>query len=246
MNDRVEEFAALHQRLQPLMLFNIWDAGSAQIVANCGAKALATGSFALAGAQGFADGEALPFDTLLTTVRSILNVVNLPLSMDIETGYGSTARQVGKNAEIIADAGVTGINIEDQLIDIGGLRDLSEQCERIEAAAKTGLFVNARTDLFIQTDPSEHDAVLADQAIERGRAFRNAGARSFFIPFISSEDSIAVICDAVDLPVNCMLFPGSPDLARLKELGVSRVSHGPGPWRAVMDNLQQNAEAFYD
>ncbi|GAA0472316.1 isocitrate lyase/phosphoenolpyruvate mutase family protein [Parasphingorhabdus litoris] len=241
MTDNIAQFAELHQPGQPLILYNIWDAGSAQVAVRAGAKAVATGSLSVAGAQGFEDGEKLPFEFALTNAKHIVSAVDVPVSIDLETGYGADATAVGENARQMKDAGVAGLNLEDQDLSAGGLRDVSEQAERVKAAADTGLFINARTDLFIQTPLTDHDDALAQKALERCQAYADAGAGSFFIPFAADEKLIGDICEKASLPVNIMRMPDSPSISRLAELGVARISYGPGPWMAAMTAFEAEA-----
>ncbi len=241
MTDMIKKFAELHQPGNPLVLYNVWDAGSAQVAVRAGAKAVATGSLSVAGAQGFEDGEKLPFEFALTNATHIVHAVDVPVSIDLETGYGDEAANVGANAKSMKEAGVVGLNIEDQDLSAGGLRDVSTQAERIKAAADTGLFINARTDLFIQTPSQGHDDSLAQKALERCQAYADAGAGSFFIPFATDEKLIGHICEKAGLPVNIMMMPDGPSISRLAELGVSRISFGPGPWKAAMAALEAEA-----
>ncbi|MEO9468508.1 isocitrate lyase/phosphoenolpyruvate mutase family protein [Parasphingorhabdus sp.] len=245
MSDMVARFAKLHQPGRPLILYNIWDAGSAKIVAGAGARAVATGSLSVAGAQGYEDGEALPFDVAVTNAKHITSVVDIPVSIDLETGYGEQSDDVEANARSMKDIGVAGLNIEDQDLNSGGLRDIDEQATRLAAAASTGIFVNARTDLFIQTPLPEHDQALVRLALERGKAFADAGARSLFVPFVRDEQLIATLCEKSELPVNIMMMPDSPEILRLAELGVARISYGPGPWRAAMASFEEQAKRIF-
>ncbi|MEP2103430.1 MAG: isocitrate lyase/phosphoenolpyruvate mutase family protein [Parasphingorhabdus sp.] len=241
MTDKIAQFVKLHQPGKPLILYNIWDAGSAQVAVRAGAKAVATGSLSVAGAQGFEDGEKLPFDFALTNAKHIVSAVDVPISIDLETGYGDDAGAVGANAQLMKEAGVAGLNLEDQDLSAGGLRDVSAQAGRIKAAADTGLFINARTDLFIQTPLADHDDALAQKALERCQAYADAGAGSFFIPFAADEKSIGDICEKAVLPVNVMMMPDGLSISRLAELGVSRISYGPGPWMAAMTAFEAEA-----
>ncbi|QTD55602.1 isocitrate lyase/PEP mutase family protein [Parasphingorhabdus cellanae] len=246
MTGRIQQFTELHQPGQPLVLYNIWDAGSAQATVRAGAKAVATGSLSVAGAQGFDDGEKLPFDFALTNARHIVSAVDVPVTVDLETGYGDSAAAVGANAQQMKDVGVAGLNLEDQDFSAGGLRDVSAQADRIKVAADTGLFINARTDLFIQTPIPDHDGALAQKALERCQAYADAGAGSFFVPFAISEKLIGDICAKAKLPINVMMMPDSPSTLRLAELGVARISYGPGPWMAAMSAFEAEALKIFE
>ena len=243
MKTKAEIFAALHVSGAPLILFNIWDAGSAIAVAKAGAAALATGSWGVAGAHGAGDGEALPLDLVIANAQRIVGVTDLPVSVDLETGYGPSADDVRASAQAISGTGAVGINLEDRIIGGEGLYPIAEQAARIAAAASTGLFVNARTDLFIKAPAESHDKLVVAQAVERAKAYADAGARCFFAPFLIDPDLIAALCDASPLPVNILVRPGCPSHSAMAELGVARISHGHGPWAAAMTALEEQARA---
>ena len=238
---KIETFAALHIAGTPLILFNIWDAGSAVAVAKAGAAALATGSWGVAGAHGAGDGEALSFDLVIANARRIVSVTELPVSVDLETGYGPDVDDVRASSQAIVDAGAVGINLEDRIIGGEGLYPIAEQSARIAAAASTGVFVNARTDLFIKAPVDRHDKQLVAEAVERAKAYADAGARSFFAPFLIDPGLIAELCEASPLPVNILVRPGCPSHSEMAKLGVSRISHGHGPWAAAMAWLEDQA-----
>lgn len=242
------DFAGLHRSGDPLVLFNVWDAGSAIAVAEAGAKAIATGSHSLAGSQGYDDGEHIPFTRLVETARQIADAVDLPVTVDIEAGYATNLTDLAHNADALTHAGVIGCNLEDRLIRAGGLRAIEEQAERIAAVDREGLFVNARTDTFLGPmmageDPNQIELVHA--AVERAAAYRAAGAGSFFIPGLSDPDMIAQVCDAVALPVNVMRLPEMVSNAELTRLGVARISYGGAPWRAAMAGVTEAARAVF-
>ncbi len=243
------KFAALHIAGEPLILFNIWDAASAQAVAKAGAKAIATGSAGLAGAQGFDDGEAIPFEAMLVTAKQIAAATSgLPLSVDIESGFAATLDQLSNNAAALAQAGTIGCNLEDRLIRGDGLRDVAEQAERVAVVSAAGLFVNARTDTFLGPlmageDPNQDE--LVDAAIVRAQAYHEAGAGCFFVPGLSDPALIKRICGETNIPINAMRLPGMVSNAELAALGVSRISYGPGPWREAMATVEaMAAKAF--
>jgi 2-methylisocitrate lyase-like PEP mutase family enzyme len=241
MNSKTETFAALHQPGTPLILFNVWDAGSSVAIAKAGAKAIATGSWGVAGAHGIGDGEKLPLDTALSTLAEIVAVTDLPVSIDMEAGYGADATGVGASVQRAVDVGAIGINLEDKDSVTRALFSTSDASARIAAAAATGVFVNARSDVFILTPPAEHDAALVDTLIERAKAYAGAGARSLFAPFLQDANLIERLCKASPLPVNVLMRPGCPDHRALAELGVARISHGHGPWAAAMDWVEGQA-----
>ena len=213
MTNRYTDFAALHRRGDPLILFNAWDAGSARAVAAAGAKAIATGSWSVAAANGYSDGEALPIAVALATAARIVASVDVPVSVDFEGGYAVAPQAVAANVAALRDTGAIGCNFEDQVVGGGGLHAIDVQAARIaaaRAAVGTGFFINARTDIFLQAGPDTHDAAKTDEAVARGRAYAQAGASGFFVPGLVDLDLLARVCAEVPLPVNAMAFEGAP------------------------------------
>ncbi|TCV75859.1 isocitrate lyase/phosphoenolpyruvate mutase family protein [Neorhizobium sp. S3-V5DH] len=249
--EKATAFAALHQKGNPVIIYNIWDAGTAKAVADAGAKALGTGSWSVAAAQGYADGENLPMEALLSTAKSIASAVELPLSVDFEGGYAEDPTELAKNVAKVIDTGAIGINFEDQVVGGSGVYPISRQAERIRAIRSLAdsrgipLFINARTDLFLQEgDRTKHTALL-DEAVARARAYAEAGGNGFFAPGLADEELIRKLCEASPVPVNIMMMPGVSAPKRLGELGVARVSYGPGPYRAMMAKLKEDAAAVF-
>lgn len=243
-----DRFASLHSAAEPLLIYNAWDAGSAAAIAAAGAPAVATGSLGVAGAQGHADGQLIPLADLLATARSIVRAVAVPVSIDFESGYAVDPATLTANAALLAETGAVGCNFEDQNIGGDGLYAPDIQAKRIAAVASSGLFVNARTDLFLDAmarSENPNQTHLVDQAIQRAGTYADAGAGSLFVPGLSDPELIKAICKAVSLPVNVMMLPGMPEPSKLGELGAARVSWGPGPWRAMMAQLEQDARAIF-
>ena len=249
--DKAKAFAALHRKGDPVVLYNIWDAGSAKAVAESGAKALATGSWSVAAAQGYPDGEAIPLEQLVTTVRQITAATDLPVSVDFEGAYSAEPEQAAANVARLIEAGAVGINFEDQVIGGSGLHDVESQVARIRAiramAASRGvdLFINARTDLFLKEPDAAKHAGLVDEAIARGAAYAAAGASGFFVPLLLDPALVAKVTAASSLPVNILLKPGAPDVATFAKAGVGRISYGPFPYRAMIDWLKGQAGSAY-
>lgn len=245
--DRAAAFRALHVPRQPIVLWNVWDAGSARAVARGGALALATGSWSVAAAHGYGDGEELPLDLALANLARITAATELPVSVDLESGYGKGPADVGRTVARAIEAGAVGCNLEDSVPGTGALRPVDEATGRVasarEAAARAGvaLFVNARTDVFFQAPPDRHDRSMIDDAIERGAAYARAGADGLFVPGVVDPALIALVVERSPLPVNVMIANGSPSLARLAELGVARISHGPRPYLTAMKRLEDMA-----
>ncbi|WP_028749402.1 isocitrate lyase/PEP mutase family protein [Rhizobium mesoamericanum] len=249
--EKARAFGALHQKGNPVILYNIWDAGTAKAVTEAGAKALATGSWSVAAAQGYGDGEKIPLEALVATTRQITAVNDLPLSVDFEGAYSTEPAGAAANVEVLIDAGATGINFEDQVVGGDGLHPVEKQVARIRAirelADRRGidLFINARTDLFLREGDLSKHASLVDAAIERGKAYAAAGANGFFVPWLIESTLIQKICDASPLPVNIMMRQGAPDVKSLAKLGVSRISYGPAPYRMMMEKMKEAAAAVY-
>ena len=247
--DRAAKFASLHIPGNPVVIYNVWDAGSAAAVALGGAKVIGTGSWSVAAAQGYPDGQALPLSLLEQVVGRIVATVEQPVSVDFEGAYAAAPDAAAANVARLIGLGVVGINFEDQVVDadhvVYGIAEQSQRISAIRTMAATslpGFFINARTDLFLHAGAERH-AGLVDEAIERGRAYADAGASGFFVPGLADAGLIGKVCAAVDLPVNVMTFPGVPDMAELRALNVARVSHGPGPFRAIMAELTKRAQA---
>jgi methylisocitrate lyase len=241
-------FRSLHVSGQPLVLFNAWDAGSARAVADAGAQAIATGSWSVAAANGFADGEQLPFALAMDNLRRIVAAVALPVTVDLESGYGDAPEAVAATVAAALAAGAIGCNLEDSFPADRSLRDAADQVARLTAArraadaAGVACFINARTDVFFQSPAAAHDVAMVDAALERARAYADAGASGLFVPGVIAEPLIARVVEGSPLPVNIMAMSGVPDRKRLAQLGVARISHGPGPYRGAMRWLTEAAK----
>ncbi|MFL5240357.1 MAG: isocitrate lyase/phosphoenolpyruvate mutase family protein [Rhizomicrobium sp.] len=242
MATKFEQFAALHIPGDPVILYNIWDVGSALAVVAAGASALATGSHPVADAHGYADGQQVPMEFAFANAKRIADAVELPLTVDFESAYSNDPGQGAANVARLAATGAVGCNFEDQVIGGEGLHPLDLQVKRISAirqAVGDCFFINARTDLFLKTQ--SYDDALVDRAIERGKAFADAGASGFFVPRLADPAQIERIVREVPLPLNVIAFPGSPEKKRWAEAGVARISHGPFPHRALMKQLEEMA-----
>jgi len=244
MPSKFETFAALHVPGDPVILYNIWDSGSAQAVAKAGARALATGSHPVGDAAGFGDGQKVPLDYVFANARRIMEAVDLPLTVDFEGAYSDDPSTGAANVAQLKATGAVGCNFEDQVIGGEGVHRLDLQVRRIAAirdAVGSDFFINARTDLMIKA--SQQDDALIDQVVERGKAFADAGASGFFVPRIADPKHIERVVREVPLPLNAIAFPGAPDKKVWAEAGVARISHGPFPHRALMAKLEEMASA---
>ncbi len=242
MASKFETFAALHVPGDPVILYNIWDVGSALAVAAAGAKALATGSHPVADANGWPDGEQVPIEFALANAERIVAASDLPVTVDFEGAYSRDPGECAENVARLKATGAVGCNFEDQVVGGDGLHPLAEQVRRIAAirrAVGDDFYINARTDLFLKT--KTYDEALVDEAIERGRAFADAGASGFFVPRLSDPGQVGRIVREVPLPLNLIAFPGAPDKKLWADAGAARISHGPFPHRALMARLTEMA-----
>ncbi len=247
---KAHDFAGLHVAGDPLVLYNIWDAGSAKAVADAGAKAVATGSWSVAAAQGYSDGQAIPLTMLLQIASRIAATVDIPVTIDFEGGYAEAPEDVAANVARLIGTGAIGINFEDQVVGGSGLHSTEFQCERIAAVRRASdaegvpLFINARTDLFLkEKDRAKHPDLLAE-AKARGAAYAASGASGFFVPGLVDRELIGAICAAATVPVNVMMMGGAPTVSELAAAGVGRVSHGPGPYIEAMSALGDRFRAL--
>ena len=242
MASNYESFAALHVPGDPVILYNIWDVGSALAVVAGGARALATGSHPVADANGFPDGQKVPMDFAFANARRIVEAIELPLTVDFEGAYSTDPQEGGANVAQLKETGAVGCNFEDQVIGGEGVHPLDLQARRIAAirsAVGSDFFINARTDLFLKTQT--YDDALVDQVIERGKAFADAGASGFFVPRLAEPAQVERVAREVPLPLNVIAFPGAPDKKVWIDAGVARISHGPFPHRALMAKLTEMA-----
>lgn len=247
-SDLFRAFAALHVAGEPLVLYNVWDVGSAAAVAEAGARAIATGSASVAAANGYGDGEKVPLELVLANAARIAGAVDLPVTVDFEGGYAIEAEPLAANMKRLAGTGAIGCNFEDQMVGGEGLHPIDVQAARIRAArAAVGpdFFLNARTDLFLKAKPDSHDAAMVDAAIERARAYAEAGASGFFVPLLSDLTLLERMCAGSPIPVNYMAIPGGPTAADVAATGVARISHGPFPYKAAMKALTEAARTVY-
>ena len=248
MSDQIskaKEFSELHKKGDPLIIFNVWDAGTANAAADVGAKAIATGSHAVAVANGFEDGEFMPIDLALANIKRIVDAVDLPVSLDFEGGYAREQDKLAENIKKVIEAGAIGINFEDRIVAGEGIYCVEEQAARIRAIRIAAdmlsipIFINARTDVFLSRDTSTHTEEHLQESIERAQAYAEAGASGFFAPALINQDFIAKLCEESPLPVNILVWPGAPTSKELAELGVARISYGGGSYRTTMEAFKQ-------
>ncbi|WP_276258181.1 isocitrate lyase/PEP mutase family protein [Haloglomus litoreum] len=235
----------------PLVLPNAWDAASAIVYEEARFDAVGTSSAGVAASLGVPDGEQLSRDEMLAVVGRIAAAVDLPVSADIEAGYGETPAAVAETVRRTIDAGAVGVNLEDGTNGPAG--PLVPQDKHVttiraarEAADETGvpLVVNGRTDVFWRGvgDPSDR----VERAVERANAYREAGSDCLFVPGVTDPETIAALVDGIDGPLNVLAGPGAPSIPALADLGVARVSVGSGPMRATLGFLQEIGEELRD
>jgi 2-methylisocitrate lyase-like PEP mutase family enzyme len=235
-----EKLRALHQGPEVLVLPNAWDCASARIFEQLGFPAIATTSAGVAFSLGYADGQYIPAKEMLAAVSRIARCVNVPVTADLEGGYDDIA----ETASALLESGAVGLNLED-ILGHGpeSLASIDEQVKRIAAVRRSGpVVINARTDLYLLQIGDERTRF--ERACERLKAYREAGADCFFIPGVVSEDLIARFVQALQFPINILAVAGTPPVARLKELGVARLSVGSGMMRSAMGHTRRIAEAL--
>lgn len=237
--DRATSFLALHRDPTLLTVVNVWDAITAKVVADVdGTRALATASHSIAAMYGYPDGEKIPVDLMLEAVGRIVEQTDLPVTADLEGGYGDAPETVRRAIGL----GVVGANIEDQLKPVA---EAAQQVEAIMAVAEAegvDFVLNARTDAFVRAGDRDPGAVLED-AITRGRAYLEAGAPVVFVPGKLDEGQVNALVDAFGPQrLTTIAVPGTPSLARLEELGVARVSFGPLSQNVALTALQELVE----
>jgi len=231
--ERAELLRRLHLAPEILVAVNVWDVASARTAAAVdGVRMLATASWSVAAAHGYADGEEIPLDLMLATIERVASATDLPVSADLEAGYGDVGATIAK---AIA-AGAVGCNLEDS----GG--DAGEHVERVRAARAAGdaagvpIVINARTDVLMAKTGDEAEAIA------RARAYLDAGADCAFVLGPADAESIARVVEGVGGPVSLMAWPGVPPVAELERLGVARVSFGPGTQGLAMAALARGVE----
>jgi len=248
--ERAQLFASLHVKGSPFVLYNAWDAGSAKIIQDVGAPAIGTSSWAVAAAQGYGDGESIPFAFVEQIVARITATVDIPVSVDVEGGYSDDPSVCAANVARLMDLGVVGINFEDGVVHGTGLHSVDAQSARIAAiramadARGVPLFINARTDLFLGTGIKPPEGI--PEAKERAAAYARAGASGFFIPGLVDFAAIRDLCASITLPLNVMAMQGLPHARELAEAGVARISHGPSPYLLAMDAVRNAARDSHE
>ena len=239
---QAETFRSLHAGPEILILPNAWDAGSAALMEDAGARAVATSSAAVAWAHGYSDGDFFPVPLLITAIAEMTRVLGVPLTADVEGGYSDDLATLTETIKAVVGAGAVGINLED------GSRDPDLHARKIEAArqaadqAGVALFINARTDVYLK-GLAQGEAAQAE-VIARAARYQQAGADGIFVPGPTDEALFVVLAKAVALPLNAMSRPGLPNAARLQAAGVRRLSSGGGLFAAAYGTMARATAAF--
>lgn len=242
-----ETLLALHRGPDPLVLVNVWDIASARIIEQAGYPAIATTSAGIAFARGFPDGQKIHPDRMISAIAQIANAVYVPVTADVEAGYGDTPDRAARTARNVVLGGAVGMNFEDATGDPEHpLADLSLQLERIRAIRETAnkldvaLVLNARTDVYLLQIGEVSKRY--DETLRRLRAFRDAGADCVFVPGLRDAPTIGRLVKDMNCPVNILAVPGAPSVGELAALGVKRISLGSGPMRSSLGLLRCLAE----
>lgn len=239
MTDLSARFHALHQGSSPLLICNAWDAGSARLMRNLGALAVATTSAGVAWTHGYVDGNALPCDLLVATAAGIARAVDVPVSIDMEAGYSDDPAAVAALAARLVDVGVVGINIED---GAGSPDLLAAKIAAIRAAVGPDLFINARCDVYLR--PLTAPDARVSEALRRAALYAGAGASGLFTPGVTDKAEIAALAAGTHMPLNIMARPTLAPLSELVPLGVKRLSAGSALPEHLWGRAAQLAGAF--
>jgi 2-methylisocitrate lyase-like PEP mutase family enzyme len=237
--ERAERFRKLHGGPHILALPNAWDAASARILEEARYPAIATSSAGIAFSLGYPDGQHISRDQMLEVVGRIAHAVRVPVTADMEAGYGTTVKDMEETAKAVIAAGAIGMNLEDVTGDDESSHvDTVQQVEKIRAIRAISsshgvpLVLNARTDIYLM--PIGEAATRFERTVERLCAYRQAGADCVFAPGVSSRDTIAELVNAIAAPLNILISPSCPSLAELENMGVARVSAGSAVMRATL------------
>ncbi|MGZ3924953.1 MAG: isocitrate lyase/PEP mutase family protein [Flavisolibacter sp.] len=249
--EKAELFLKFHQDKEILVLLNTWDAGSSKLIEACGYKAIATTSMGIAASMGYPDCQVIRLGEMINAITGIVQAVNVPVTVDIEAGYGNTLDEIISSVEKIIATGIVGINIEDSIDLNPVLVDEVQFCERISAIRALSnslgfhLVINARTDSFYTSSTSTREKL--NESIRRGNKYREAGADCIFVQPVWEKDTISTLVREINAPINILANPGMggvrpPSISELQDLGVARVSLGSGLMRATLALVKKVAD----
>ena len=249
--EKADKFLKWHYDQDILVLLNSWDRASSKVVEGCGYKAVATTSMGIAASLGYPDCQVIPFNEMLGVIQGIVHAVHVPVTVDIEAGYGNSIPEIINSVAKFIDAGVVGINIEDSLDLRPDLVDTMEFCERIAAIRELAdskgfhLVINARTDSFYTSSGYEQEKLA--EAILRGNKYREAGADCIFVQPVWEKETIATLVKEIIAPINILANPSigaglPPSVQELQDLGVARLSLGSSLMKAVLAMIKKVAD----
>jgi len=249
--EKAEMFLKFHHDKEILVLLNSWDAGSSKLIEACGYKAIATTSMGIAASYGYPDCQIIKFSEMIEAIKGIVNAVQVPVTADIEGGYGSNLNEIIDSVKKIIETGIVGINIEDSIDLNPELIDKMEFCERISAIRALSdslgfhLVINARTDSFYTSSDSVRKKL--SESIIRGNKYREAGADCIFIQPVWEKETISTLVKEINAPVNILSNPGNwggipPSVRELQDLGVARLSLGSGLMKATLALIKKVAD----
>jgi 2-methylisocitrate lyase-like PEP mutase family enzyme len=248
LKDKAAALLALHRAGELLVLPNIWNPIGARVLEAKGFPAVATASAALSASLGYQDGEKIQRSTLVEFLGRIARSVDVPVTADIEAGYGASLAALEETTALVVESGVVGINIEDSVQEGGVLRATAEQCERIAAVRQVAerqgvhLVINARVDTFLSAS-FPYAGHVVEEAATRARAYVDAGADCIYPIGPGDEGTVRLLREQIEAPINILASPKAAPLAVLKQIGVNRVSFGPFVFRACLRTFVDIAEA---
>jgi 2-methylisocitrate lyase-like PEP mutase family enzyme len=249
--EKAEMFLKFHQDKEILVLLNSWDIGSSKLIEACGYKAIATTSMGIAASLGYPDSQVIQLSEMIEVIKGIVNAVRVPITVDIEAGYGKNLNEIIDSVKKIIATGIVGINIEDSIDLKPVLVDEMEFCERISAIRALSdslgfhLVINARTDSFYTSSGSAQEKL--SESIKRGNKYREAGADCIFIQPVWEKETISTLVKEIKAPINILANPGiraglPPSVRELQDLGVARLSLGSGLMKATLALIKKVAD----
>ncbi|HSD62606.1 MAG TPA: isocitrate lyase/phosphoenolpyruvate mutase family protein [Ignavibacteriaceae bacterium] len=249
--EKAEQFLKYHQDKEILVLLNSWDIGSSKLIEACGYKAIATTSMGIAASLGYPDCQVITLSEMIESITGIVNAVQVPVTVDIEAGYGNNLNEIMDSVKKIIATGIVGINIEDSIDLSPVLIDEMEFCERISAIRALSdslgfhLVINARTDPFYTTSGSPREKL--SESIKRGNKYREAGADCIFVQPVWEKETISTLVKEINAPINILANPKvgvglPPSVSELQDLGVARLSMGSSLMKATLALIKKVAD----
>ena len=249
--EKAERFLQYHHDKELLVLLNTWDIGSSRLVEACGYKAIATTSMGIAAALGYPDCQVIQLSEMIAAITGIVNAVRVPVTVDIEAGYGNDINEIIRSVQRFVEAGIAGINIEDSINLSPRLIEEMEFCERISAIRALSdslgfhLVINARTDSFYTSNAPLREKL--SESIRRGNKYREAGADCIFVQPVWEKETIATLVKEIDAPINILANPTGgggfpPSVGALQDLGVARLSLGSSLMKATLALIKKVAD----